>query len=134
MTRGIALNNPLNIRISPSLWKGKITPGRDGQFETFDTPENGIRAGAKLLLNYYERYGLNTVREIISRFAPVGENDTESYIADVAARIHADADAALDLKDCAQITALITAIIHHEQGSVPYSAAQLTTGITRALA
>ncbi|MHA7109356.1 hypothetical protein ACRTDU_04470 [Sunxiuqinia elliptica] len=76
----VAVNNPMNIRaVAKNNWKGKIT--KDGEaFESFDRLVNGVRAGAKLVQNYFKLHGLKTIEKIIYRYAPPSENDTESYI------------------------------------------------------
>lgn len=80
--RGIRNNNPGNIRHSSTKWVGEVK-GSDPSFKTFSSPVFGIRAMAKLLGNYQRFYGLNTIREMISRWAPPKENDTDAYIAHV---------------------------------------------------
>lgn len=81
-TRGIRNKNPFNIKYSANCWKGKINPPykKDDVFEEFRTFEYGIRAGICLIQTYVLNYGLNTVRKVVSRFAPSGENDTDTYI------------------------------------------------------
>lgn len=78
-TRGMRNNNPFNIRKSDNNWYGKIS-GTDNEFETFDTPIHGYRAGLVLLRTYYTKYHCNTIRSVIVRFAPATENNTDSYI------------------------------------------------------
>lgn len=87
------VNNPMNIRAnSANNWKGKTTEN-GAAFESFDTIHNGIRAGIKTLKTYFEKHGLTTVREIITRFAPPEDsNDTEDYINFVAIRMGATPD------------------------------------------
>lgn len=81
-TRGQRNNNPFNIRYNAAnRWKGQT--GSDGAFCVFDTMQHGIRAGGVLLRNYIKA-GKNTIRLIISKFAPSTENNTESYIKHVA--------------------------------------------------
>src|SRR3569833_3001877 len=84
-TRGLRNNNPGNIRKTATDWRGEVV-GSDSAFETFATPEAGIRALAVLLRNYQRKYGLRTVRAIITRYAPPSENNTESYVSAVARR------------------------------------------------
>src|SRR3569832_207317 len=84
-TRGLRNNNPGNIRKTATDWRGEVV-GSDSAFETFATPEAGIRALAVLLRNYQRKYGLRTVRAIITRYAPPSENNTESYVSAVAGR------------------------------------------------
>ena len=77
--RGIRNNNPLNIRIG-NKWKGLKTPNTDGVFDQFISAQWGYRAAFIILRNYIRRYKCNTVRKIISRFAPSNENNTAAYI------------------------------------------------------
>lgn len=72
-------NNPFNLRKSNYRWLGKVTP-KDAQFEHFDTMEHGVRAGIKTLITYVFRHHITTIRDIITRYAPSSENDTEKYI------------------------------------------------------
>ena len=89
MTRGIRNNNPLNIRrVAGQRWKGEILPsiqGGDGggSFVRFETIEWGIRAAFVLLRTYSIKYKANCIQDIISRWAPPSENDTEKYIKNV---------------------------------------------------
>lgn len=77
--RGIRNNNPLNIRIG-NTWLGETAENTDKQFEQFVHIKYGLRAGFVLLRRYIKHYKLNTVNEIISRWAPMNENNTASYI------------------------------------------------------
>lgn len=79
ITRGVRNNNPLNIRIGNS-WQGEVERPTDKEFEQFKEMRWGIRAAFKLIRRYVERYGLNTVRKIIYRWAPPNENNTNEYI------------------------------------------------------
>jgi len=135
VARGIANNNPGNLRKSTVPWRGKIRNGPDPDFETFDTPLNGIRALAKTLLTYQRAHGLKTVADIIERWAPRSENDTDAYVADVAQRMGVLPDQILDLvAEPMLLQALVRAVIHHENGSCPFSATTLADGIQSALA
>lgn len=118
-TRGERNNNPGNIVKSASPWQGKVA-GTDSRFETFDTPENGIRALARLLKNYAGQ-GLDSVEAIISRYAPAGENDTGAYIRAVAQDVGVAPSDPLDLSDFATLRALVGAIITHENGRNVYA-------------
>lgn len=84
LPRGYRNNNPLNIRInSANNWEGKVTNNTDGVFEQFVAMEYGYRAAMKLIQNYITKYDLNTVGQIIGKWAPDSENDTASYISRV---------------------------------------------------
>ena len=95
MTRGIRNNNPLNIRrTATSQWKGLSVVQSDGEFCQFQTLEWGWRAAFRLLTRtYYQKYRLNTIRAIVSRWAPpLDNNNTGAYIANVARLTHITPD------------------------------------------
>lgn len=127
--RGIRNNNPGNIRKSATQWEGTSSVQGDDAFVTFETPEHGIRAMARVLQTYRDKYGLDTVAKIISRWAPDVENDTEAYIKSVSAQIGVRPNAKLNP---GQVPALIAAIIKHENGGNPYSAQQIVRGVQMA--
>lgn len=131
-TRGERNNNPGNIRFNSSFtWQGQA--GKDsGGYLIFDTVENGIRAIGKDLLTKFSR-GLNTVRKIISVYAPSFENDTESYIRAVSSAMGVDDSETFNLYSASQLRTFVVAIIRHENGRVNFSTAQIDAGIERAL-
>lgn len=128
--RGIRNNNPGNIRKSSAVWIGKIA-GDDPVFEAFDTPVHGIRAVAKLLLNYERKYGLNTVHGLIDRWAPPVENDTSAYVRFVAGSLSVEPDAVIDV--LTRLPDLVAAIITQENGQQPYTTDVIAEGCTLAL-
>ena len=132
-TRGERNNNPGNIRISSANWNGKAPVSRDSAFETFDTPRNGIRALAKLLRNYQLIHGLDTIGDIIDRWAPDVENDTNAYVAAVCGECEVGADVEIDLKSEKMLARLTKAIIRHENGRVIYSDDDILAAVREAL-
>lgn len=126
LARGIRNNNPMNLRKSSNAWQGK-TEGTDESFETFVTPEYGIRAGAKTLITYQDRYSLNTVNDIINRFAPPIENNTNAYAEHVASELGVDVNAPIDVRS--HLFELVSAIIKHENGVNPYSDSTIQGGL-----
>lgn len=121
IARGIRNNNPGNIRWGEN-WKGLDPDGRkkDKSFCVFEEPKWGIRALCKVLLTYYRKHGLNTVKEIINRFAPENENDTTAYVNHVAKLLNVQADQKINVCDAKTMFVLLTAIIQHENGEQPY--------------
>ena len=77
--RGIRNNNPLNIRIG-NRWYGEVSKPTDKEFEQFSVMRFGVRAAFVLLCRYIERYKLNNIAKICTRWAPKSENDTIKYI------------------------------------------------------
>jgi len=129
-TRGLRNNNPGNIRHGSSAWQGMSRDQTDPAFVQFDSPEYGIRALTRLLRNYQSRYGLNTVRGIINRWAPPTENDTGAYVAHVARAAGVSPDQAININE--HIVPIVKTIIKHENGLNPYSDDTITTGISLA--
>ncbi|EAA2773547.1 hypothetical protein DNU52_13365 [Salmonella enterica subsp. diarizonae] len=131
-TSSIRNNNPGNLEYSKSNpWVGQN--GDDGRFAKFETPEHGIRALGRNLMSY-QRQGIDTVNEIINRWAPpTDNNDTAAYIKAVCEQLGVSADEPLDSSNPDTLKALCAAIIQHENGSQPYSDQQLTSGVSAAL-
>ncbi len=133
-TRGIRNNNPMNIREDMRTdydWIGEAAADYDPDFEEFDAPEYGIRAGVRILRTYKEKHGLNTISGIISRWAPETENDTQSYIKSVSQRLSLDENQQLSV---GQYPDLVKAIIYHENGVQPYTDNIIQTGVNLGLA
>lgn len=139
--RGIRNNNPGNIRWG-SDWKGLVPQNQrtDKSFCQFFEPKWGIRAIARILLNYRSRTGMigvgnagiDTIREIICRWAPPNENDTEAYIQAVARSCGVQTDQPLNLADRPLMLNIVKAIIKHENGVQPYTDKVLLDGINLA--
>lgn len=83
MARGIDNCNPGNIRHSAERFRGEVRPSRDRHFKQFRAMKWGYRAMFVILNTYRTRYGLRTLSELIGRWAPPAENDTEAYISAV---------------------------------------------------
>ncbi|HCO7840114.1 TPA: hypothetical protein OB695_000148 [Escherichia coli] len=130
--RGIRNNNPGNLEYSKTNpWSGQT--GDDGRFAKFETPEHGIRALGRNLLSY-QRQGIDTVSDIINRWAPPEDNNnTPAYIKAVCEQLGVTPDQQLDASNPDTLKALCAAIIHHENGSQPYSDQQLASGVSAAI-
>lgn len=113
--RGIRNNNPLNVRITNNHWVGKYTPSHDPAFETFDSMPHGIRAAAKILLNYSQR-GINTIAKIIKTFAPDTENPTDAYTQTVCSKTGYQPDEVVDVTDAQVLVSILKAMTHVECG------------------
>jgi hypothetical protein len=111
--RGIRNNNPGNIRYGDFAKSMGATGADSGGFAVFGDMQSGIQATAKLLQSYAAR-GFNTIRKIISRWAPANENDTQAYIAAVAKQLGVSADTALNGD---QLNGVASSIFQHENGS-----------------
>ena len=116
LPRGIRNNNPLNIRVG-NKWKGEVENPTDQDFEQFTCMHYGLRAGFILLRRYIERYHLNTITEIISRWAPSTENNTRAYINRVSERVGISALEKISFNDRKTMVALVDAMVLQECGT-----------------
>lgn len=113
LPRGIRNNNPGNIRRNAIQWEGMRAIQTDDAFVQFISPEYGFRAMTRILRSYDQR-GLNTVRLIISTYAPSAENHTENYIKFIANQLDTAPDSILNIESF--MVNLIIAITKFENG------------------
>lgn len=100
-------HNPGNLR----AWGNN--PIVDG-FAQFGSDQEGTDALGKQLLLYEDRDKLRTLRQIISKYSPKEENDTEQLIKNAVARTGWKADQDLDLHDQGTMGKLRLAVIKQE--------------------
>lgn len=117
--RGIRNNNPGNLRRNGVDWQGLRQIQTDHDFYQFVNAKYGIRALAKLLINYDKKYGLDTVEKILNRYAPSYENDTSAYARFVASKLGVGVGERFDV--VSRLKPLVLAIIQYENGVQPYS-------------
>lgn len=127
--RGIRNNNPGNIRKDGTDWLGLDPNGADPDFCVFTKPEYGIRAIARILLNY-QREGITSIQEAIDKWAPPTENDTDAYVKAVCAQCNVAGDKVVDFRSI--MPQLVAAIIQHENGQQPYTPGLITYGVSLA--
>ena len=118
LTRAERNHNPGNIRRCGVRYRGERRPSCDPAFKEFESDEWGYRAMFVLLESYRRRYGIDTLRAIVTRWAPPIENDTESYIRFVAERAEVDPDAVLLPRDV-RLRAITEAMSRFERGHEP---------------
>ena len=83
----IGKNNPLNVRFNPlNHWRGQT--GQTCGFCDFSTEYYGVRAAIYLLFRTYKKKNCVTYGEIINRYAPSTENDTQAYIGFICKSLH----------------------------------------------
>lgn len=114
--RGIRNNNPLNIRISGQMWRGKIKDNTDGSFEQFETMEWGIRAAIVICRTYIRQHHIDTPAAIIKRWAPAVENNTEAYITYVLDEANLYRNERISQNSKFQILRLLHAMAKYENG------------------
>lgn len=135
--RGLAINNPLNIKWSAkNKWQGADPTKRDGALEAFVSPQMGVRAAGRVLLKY-KTDGLDTVSEIITKWAPPDptgdKNPTASYIAFVAGRLGVESNQPIEIDDCATALKLVKAMGRDEQGmELPWTDGVILEGLKAA--
>jgi hypothetical protein len=131
--RGVRNRNPGNIRRSADPWQGLATVQTDPEFFVFQTMPHGIRAMARILIAYQDKYGIRSVRRIVNRYAPPTENKTSSYIDVVANRTGFRPDEELDLHAYAHLRPLVEAMVEVECGrGHGITAAQFDEGLRMA--
>ena len=96
---------------------GNVRPA--GQTKGFQQPgsfEEGLKIMDQNLQTYGSKYGINTLRGVISRWSPPNENDTNGLIKAAAQRLGIDPDQPIDLSNPAQRQAIGMAIMLQEKG------------------
>jgi len=116
MTRGLRNNNPGNIRISSTKYQGEIQPSQDSAFKQFETMPYGYRAMFMVLYTYQKKYGLNTIEELINRYAPSNENNTNGYIQRVSKQSGIPANQPINTQDKSQMIPIVSAMSEVENG------------------
>jgi hypothetical protein len=76
---GLQNNNIGNLR-GNDAWEGKVGMSASGGYVQFADISWGIRAFLVNLYTQISKYGLDTPKKYISKYAPSFENDTTSYI------------------------------------------------------
>ena len=118
LPRGIRNHNPGNIRQSNIRWQGMRDKPFDPEFVEFKEALWGLRALMKVLLTYYNKYGLDTVQSIVNRWAPPSENATGHYAAHVARCLGVKRYDVISVPDV--LVPLAKAITLHENGRPDY--------------
>lgn len=84
-SRGLRNNNPGNIRISNTKYRGEVQPSQDKAFKQFETIEDGYRAMFVILYTYQKKNRINNIWDMIHRYAPAEDNnDPVIYATEVA--------------------------------------------------
>lgn len=116
-TRGMRNNNLLNIRINSDKFQGEVIPSGDKAFKQFETAAYGYRAAFKILRTYIGKYGLNTIRKMITRWAPPEDgNHTENYIKAVSERSGIPADDIVYPDNREMMVRIVAAMSYVENG------------------
>ena len=121
---GIRNNNWFNVRYNPdNQWIGQ-TGGDESDYAKFENPVYGIRAADKVLANYQNLHGIDTISDTINRYAPPSDNNpTDSYINYVSEHMGADPDERIDLSNPDVRARMMQAMVGFE---TPDAASQFT--------
>ena len=132
LPRGIHNHNPGNLRRSSDPWQGLAHEQTDPDFFQFASAKWGIRALSRTLISYQDRVGRTTIKQMIGRWAPPNENDTNAYVRAVAANVGVGSDDKIDIHDYSRLRPMVLAIIRHENGQQPYTDAEIDAGLVLA--
>lgn len=114
--RGLRNCNPGNIRLSKDKWLGLRKKQTDGSFFQFETMAYGYRALMRTIQTYRRKHGLQTIADLIGRWAPSHENNTSSYITAVCQKMQVPTTFVPDVDDKDTMCALAAAISEVENG------------------
>lgn len=123
-------NNPGNLNYAGQAG-ATLESGSGARFARFGSTAEGVSALAKQLQRYGDR-GLDTIKKIITTYAPSSENNTQAYIDALSKRLGVSGDQKLDLKDAGTLSGLIKGIAKHESGSDYLSDSDVMTGLSMA--
>lgn len=112
-TRGARNHNPLNIRVGNS-WLGEVHNPTESEFEQFVSDKYGLRAAFIILRRYIRRYGKNTIRKIVSTWAPAHENPLDMYISYVSHSSGIDPDEVIRFEDTDKLVPIVKAMAYYE--------------------
>ena len=115
-SRGLRNCNPGNIRRSMVSYVGEKSYSTDRAFKQFESLEAGYRAMFVLLHTYRLRGYGSTIEQMISRYAPPSENNTNGYIARVSASSGIAKDCLLDTLSAEQMIPIVCAMSAVENG------------------
>ena len=95
---GQRINNPMNLRQFGQGFLGD--EGEEDSFIKFQDPAYSYRAADMVLDKYGRDYGINTIEDMISRYAPPSDdNPTEAYIDFVSQKTGIGSGDPIDLQD-----------------------------------
>jgi hypothetical protein len=136
-TIGMRQNNPGNldetiVNGQKTSWIERAWRGEEisaNRFARFNCPLNGLRALLITLHSYLTKDGCATVGDVVNRWAPRVENNTQAYIDDVCEYViknytgpeFAWEEGTLLKPTSDDLIPLGQALVHHENGEQPYT-------------
>jgi hypothetical protein len=128
LPRGVRNNNPGNLNFAGQEGATK-EGGEKGRFAVFEDMSTGVSALVNQL-EAYSRRGIDTITEIVNKYAPAGDNnDVQAYIKALASATGKDPNAKLDLSDMHTLVPLVKGIVEHEGNGKYVSAKDYAQGI-----
>jgi len=134
--RGIRNRNPGNLERNGILWQGLADDQcTDERFCVFESAEWGIRAIARVLITYFDSRKsadgsqIDTVREVVARWAPTHENPTEKYADFIRDQLGVNVGQQINILDYKTMRVVVESIIRFENGSQPYDKATIDAGL-----
>lgn len=128
-TRAERNNNPGNLEYRGQ--SGAVPEDGEGRFAKFQSASDGVAALVRQLQLYGSR-GLDSIKEIVEKYAPASENDTQAYIAALTKKLGVGANDTLDLNDPGTLSGLVRGISRHEAGRDFLSDEDVLTGLRSA--
>lgn len=115
---GLRNNNPGNLRplSGGTKWLGEIAPDTVNNFSRFSNVAYGLRAMITDITGDIVKDGRNTLRKLITAYAPPNENDTNAYIATVSSLTGLQPDQVIPVSTY-WITRIIVAKMNVELGA-----------------
>lgn len=112
VTTGIRNRNPMNVfaRGSKDPWFGQVGKDEKGH-AIFASFEHGLRAGAIVLLRYYDVHKLDTVEKIINRYCT---GNKKAYITFICKKLKVGATDVINVAE--RLPDLMKAMVHFENG------------------
>lgn len=103
--------NPLNVKAVEGGWEGQVGVDEQGH-AIFKSWEHGMRAASIVLKNYAKRHKIDTISDVIDRFA---EGNRKEYKAFVSKRLGVKADEKINLIN--KMPELLRAMARFESGT-----------------
>lgn len=122
-TLGQRNNNWGNLRTNDAF-EGKT--GTNKSYDTYETPEKGLRALARVLDTYSSKHGIDTIDALVNRYAPASDNtggSHENYKKFIAQQLGVGTNDTIDVKG--RRAELMDAIVRFENKNRPLASPQM---------
>lgn len=122
--------NPGNLNYAGQSG-ASLEAGSNARFAKFNSEEEGIAALVRQLRLYQQR-GIDTIGEIVKKYAPPSENDTQAYVANMARWTGLSANEKLNFNDTETVRRMVEGISRKEGRYTPLTEGQIMSGINLA--